>query len=369
MTDGSVGVDIDELISIDEMVKRSNNMDHKLELNYDTLTKNLDMPTLKVKAGDTIGFMTQRSKSNIVTSEISYVGNDHLKLKKSYKAEVDLTLQGQDSLEYDFSKYKVPKKAKTGKTQIMIRVMTDAAFVKVTINIDITGADAEAACKPVKFTNYDKMEEDFVDKEINMSFDIDRLENDETTYRIDAYPGDGIGLLFSSMDKDWLVTNQVIGLDSPVVSKGCLSGTAIADVEGYTNWYQNYNLREKLADGSDIVDNAVTFVSFSFSKEDTKGEKKLIKSVVFQVNYGPIPVEPEIDPNAPVYVTESNMNSLFEIITYAADVNHFEVVDMSSLHDTNGFMTIKAAAYDKMGILFYTQSPDDDVQIPQLTED
>ena len=59
VTDGSVGVDIDEMISYDEMVKRSNNMDHKtIMLDYDTLTKNLDMPALKVKAGDNIGFMT-----------------------------------------------------------------------------------------------------------------------------------------------------------------------------------------------------------------------------------------------------------------------------------------------------------------------
>ena len=238
VTDGSVGVDIDEMISYDEMVKRSNNMDHKtIMLDYDTLTKNLDMPALKVKAGDNIGFMTQRSKSNIVTAEFKYIGNDHLELKNSYKAEVDLTLQGQDSLEYDFTKYKVPKKAKTGKTQIMLRVMTAASFVKVTINIDITGADAEAACKPVKFTDYDKMQEDFVDKEITMSFDVDRLENDETNYRIDAYPGDDIGFLFTSMDKDWKVATQVIGLESPVVSKGCLSGTAITDAWGYTNWY------------------------------------------------------------------------------------------------------------------------------------
>ena len=59
---------------------------------------------------------------------------------------------------YDFTKYKVPKKAKTGTSQIMIRVMTAASFVKVTINIAITGKDDDAACKPVKFTDFDKME-------------------------------------------------------------------------------------------------------------------------------------------------------------------------------------------------------------------
>jgi len=32
-------------------------------------------------------------------------------------------------------------------------------------------------------------------------------------------------------------------------------------------------------------------------------------------------------------------------------------------------MTVKAAAYDKMGILFYSESPDDNVSLPQLTED
>lgn len=95
VTDGAVGVDIDEMISYDEMVKRSNNMDHPtIQLNYDTLTKNLDMPALAVKAGDTIGFMTQRSVSNIISAEFTYIGNDHLNFKKSYKAEVDLTLQG-----------------------------------------------------------------------------------------------------------------------------------------------------------------------------------------------------------------------------------------------------------------------------------
>jgi len=79
VTDGAVGVDTDEKISYDEMVKRSNYMDHPtILLNYDTLTRNLDMPTLAVKAGDTIGFMTQRSVSNIISTEFTYIGNDHL---------------------------------------------------------------------------------------------------------------------------------------------------------------------------------------------------------------------------------------------------------------------------------------------------
>jgi hypothetical protein len=52
----------------------------------------------------------------------------------------------------------VPKKAKTGTSQIMIRVMTAASFVKVTINVAITGKDADAACRPVKFTDFERME-------------------------------------------------------------------------------------------------------------------------------------------------------------------------------------------------------------------
>lgn len=50
-----------------------------------------------------------------------------------------------------------------------------------------------------------------------MSFDIDRLADDESSYRIEAYPGEEIGFLFASMDKSWIITNKVIGLESPVV--------------------------------------------------------------------------------------------------------------------------------------------------------
>ena len=70
-------------------------MDHpSLFVDFDTLTKNVDMAALAVNAGDTIGLITKYQQSTAVTTQFAYAGNDLLTQRDFKKSYVDLTLQG-----------------------------------------------------------------------------------------------------------------------------------------------------------------------------------------------------------------------------------------------------------------------------------
>jgi len=82
-----------DVIPYDELLRRSKLMDHpSLFIDFDTLTKNVEMTPLAVKAGDTIGLITKYQQNTAVSTQYSYVGNDLLELRDFKKSFVDLTL-------------------------------------------------------------------------------------------------------------------------------------------------------------------------------------------------------------------------------------------------------------------------------------
>lgn len=75
------------------------------------------------------------------------------------------------------------------------------------------------------------------------------------------------------------------------------------------------------------------------------------------------------DSNDSIYIEQSNIATAYELQAYTKELTLFEVVNLDELTTENSGITLKASAYDKIGILFILQNSDGEVKFSKLTNE